>query len=85
MSGARKRILVTSLVLLTLGTPYMKVAGEMPPRSHTGKSKAGTYCEANGCGVGLCARTSSRLPRALSLLGLCVVLSVARPASLPSS
>lgn len=39
----------------------------------------------DGSGVGLCARASSVFSGTLSLLGLCLVLPIARPASLPSS
>lgn len=54
------------------------------PHLDEGEREAGTHCEADG-GVGLCARASSRLPGALSLLGLCIVPSVGRPASLAFS
>lgn len=55
------------------------------PHLDEGEREAGTHCEADGDGVGPCAGASSRLPGALSLLGLCVVPSVRRPASLASS
>lgn len=59
MPGARKQILVTCLVLLTLGIPSMEVGGEGLVQSRQGQQ---------GREMGLCAFW------ALSLLSLCRML-----------